>query len=236
MGLFLGLVDQRRKHGGNDLFSHMCRGAHGEETNRDAFVRVFLTIMFGAFDTTAAALTSMAYLLAKHPDWQERLRAEAVALAPNTLEVSALRKLEQLGWAWKETLRLMPVSSGMIRRNLREVQIAGHTLPAGTLVSPMTGALGRDTRWWKEPARFDPERFSPARAEEKQHPAIHLPFGGGAHACVGMQLADLEMRLFWQKMLTRCRFSLLKDYEARHTMTPLGCVSGAVALNLEALR
>jgi cytochrome P450 len=106
-------------------------------------------------------------------------------------------------------------------------------LPAGTFVAPMLGAIGRHPRWWKDPDRFDPERFSPARAEADQHPGIALPFGGGAHACIGKQLALVEMKLFWHAMLSRCRFALAKDYDARHTHTPMGCVSGKVELRLE---
>jgi cytochrome P450 len=230
---FLDLVDERRKHGGADLFSLMCQVEDRDGLSDDAVVRVFLTIMFGAFDTTSAAMTSMAYLLAKHPQWQERLRDEAGRIPAGGLDVASMRALRELEWAWKETLRLMPVSSFLPRRALRDVEVSGRMLPAGTLVAPMTGAIGRHAKWWKEPSKFDPERFSPERAEDKQHPGISNPFGAGAHACVGMQLANLEMKAFWHEFLGACRFSLEKDYEARHTHTPMGCVSGKVSLRLE---
>jgi cytochrome P450 len=230
---FLNLVAERRKDGGNDLFSLMCRVEDPDGLNDEAIVRVFLTVMFGAFDTTSAAMTSMAYLLAKHPEWQQRLRDEAQRIPPGGLDVSTLKTLRAHEWVWKETLRLMPVSSFIPRRALRDVEVCGHALPAGTLVAPMAGAIGRHPRWWKEPLRFDPERFSPERAEDKQHPGIYNPFGAGAHACLGMQLANLEMKAFWHKFLGACRFSLEKDYEARHTHTPMGTVSGAVSLKLE---
>ncbi|HEX5659781.1 MAG TPA: cytochrome P450 [Polyangiales bacterium] len=194
-------------------------------------MRIFLTVMFGAFDTTSFAVTSMAYLLAKHPDWQERLREEARTVPPE-LDWPSLQKLQQLEWAWKETLRLMPLTGSLPRRALCEVEVLGHRLPAGTYVGASVGGLGRDPRWWSRPLHFDPERFSPERAEDKRHPAIFLPFGAGAHACVGMQLATIEAKLLWHKLLTRCRFELAPDYRARHTFTPLGCVSGKVRLKL----
>ncbi|HEY1954726.1 MAG TPA: cytochrome P450 [Polyangiaceae bacterium] len=83
--------------------------------------------------------------------------------------------------------------------------------------------------------RSSTPRFSPERAEDKQHPGIYNPFGAGAHACVGMQLANVEMKLFWHRMLTSCRFRLARDYEARHTFSPLGTVSGDVRLGLSRL-
>jgi cytochrome P450 len=231
--IFMALAAERRDAvDKNDLFSHMVRGASPE--NDDAIVRVFLTIMFGAFDTTSVACTSMAYLLAKHPEWQERVRAEALAVT-GPLDAMGLRSLKELEWVWKETLRLMPVSGFVPRRSLRAVDVGGVTLPPGTFVGFMQGAIGRHPKWWSEPDRFDPERFSPDRAEDKQHAALQMPFGAGAHACIGNQLATMEMKLLFHRLLTSSRFSLAKDYEARHTFTPMGCVSGKVELRLAPL-
>jgi cytochrome P450 len=226
LATFRALVPVRRATGGDDLLSQLCRAGDDDE----AIVRTFLSVMFGAFDTTSAAITSMGYLLAKHPEWQERVRDEARQIPLGELDLAAMKKLPQLESVWKETLRLMPVASFVPRCALREVEVSGHVLPAGTFVGPMMGAIGRHPRWWKDPERFDPDRFSSGEAE--QHPGIALPFGGGAHACVGQQLALMEMKLFWHALLHRCRFSLAPDYDARHTHTPMGCVSGKVELQL----
>jgi cytochrome P450 len=235
---FLALVPERRKTGGEDLFSRMCTNDDTDGLGDEEIVRVFITIMFGAFDTTSAGLTSMAYLLAKHQDWQDRLRDEARAMGPSreALDVPAMKTMKHHEWAWKETLRLMPVNGYVPRCALRDVEIGGHMLAAGTLVMPMTGGIGRHPKWWTNPNEFDPSRFSPERAEDRRHPGIFNPFGGGAHACVGMQLANMEMKLFWHRLLTTCRLRLAPDYEARHTFSPLGIVSGKVRLTLEPLR
>lgn len=230
---FVALVPERRENPGVDLFSRLCAVTDNDGMTDEALVRVFVSIMFGAFDTTAAAMTSMAYLLAKHPEWQERLRAEAEAAGDAPLDVAAMKNMKEHEWAWKETLRLMPINSFLPRRALRPVTIAGHELPAGAFVAPMNGAIGRHPRWWKEPTKFDPARFSPERAEDKQHGGIFNPFGGGAHACIGMQLANMEMKIFWHRILRGCSFRLTRDYEARHTFTPMGMVSGHVGLTLE---
>jgi cytochrome P450 len=230
---FVALVPERRKRGGEDLFSRLCVVSEAEGLSDEAMVRVFITIMFGAFDTTSAAMTSMAYLLARHPDWQDRLREEACGLGTASRDVSVMRTMKLHEWVWKETLRLMPVTGFVPRRALRAVTVGGYALPAGALVMPMNGGIGRHPKWWKDPMKFDPERFSPERAEDKQHPGIFNPFGAGAHACVGMQLANMEMKLFWDRMLTACRFRLTRDYEANHTYTPIGIVSGKVSLTLD---
>lgn len=220
---FLALVPERRRNPGPDFFSHMCLAEDEDGLGDEAMVRVFVTVMFGAFDTTAAAMTSMAYLLARHPEWQARLREEGNA-QPDP------RKLVQTEHVWKETLRLMPVSSFLPRRALRATSILGHAIPTGTMVGAMNGAIGRHPAWWTRPDVFDPDRF--ARDEDRRLPIAWAPFGGGVHACVGMQLATLEAKVFFQRLLARASFRLARDYVARHVHTPMGSVSGAVDLVL----
>jgi cytochrome P450 len=232
---FLDLVPERREKGGADLFSRLCQVRDTDGLSDEAMVRVFITIMFGAFDTTSAGLTSMGYLLAKHPEWQERLRGEALAVGANAPDVAAMKKMTLTEWAWKETLRLMPVNGFLPRRALREVVLGGYRLAPGTFVAPMNGSIGHHPKWWSEPDKFDPERFSPERAEDQAHPGAYNPFGAGPHACVGMQLANMEVKMFWHRLLSSCRFRLTTDYVAGHSSTPMGIVTGAVDITLAPL-
>jgi len=228
---FLELVPARREAPGTDVFSRLC-AVKDSDMSDEAMVRVFVSIMFGAFDTTSAGMTSMAYLLAKHPEWQDRLRAEARSAGAAPIDVAAMKQMKEHEWVWKETLRLMPVNGFLPRRALRAVSVGGHDLPAGALVAPLNGGIGRHPRWYANPLVFDPERFSPERAEDRQHPGIFNPFGSGAHACIGMQLANMEMKIFWHRLLGAASIELETDYEARHTFTPMGIVSGPVQLAL----
>jgi cytochrome P450 len=226
---------ERRREGGTDLLSRLCQ-TRDEATwldDDDTRMRLFIAIMFGAFDTTSSGSASMAYLLCRHPDWQARLRDEALALSDRAPKADALKTLEQQEWVWKETLRLYPVAGFISRVALRDVTLGGARIPARALVAAMTGAASRDPKWWSDPLRFDPERFSPERAEDKRHKATFLPFGAGAHSCVGAQLAGVEVKTFWHALLTRCRIRLARDYEARHRYTPIGIVSGDVDVVFE---
>jgi cytochrome P450 len=87
----------------------------------------------------------------------------------------------------------------------------------------------------KKSSRHMPVVVDPALVGVLRHGIAYSMHGAGAHACVGMQLANMEMKVFWHELLTSCRFALADDYEGRHTHTPLGCVSGAVGLKLEPL-
>jgi len=196
-------------------------------------VRLFIGVMLGAFDTTSSALTSMAYILAKHPDWQERLRQEVLTVGADAVSPDDLKRFEQVDRVWRETLRLFPVAPDAPRVALRDVELGGLRIPAGTGVLALLGVAMQDPSWWTEPARFDPDRFDPARAEDKRHKGLFLPFGAGAHACIGAQLANAEVKSFWHAMLTRCRFRLDPAYEGHHQFLPLGTVSGDVGLRVE---
>jgi cytochrome P450 len=233
---FRPLVEERRTGNGRDLFSLLCkesRGAHG--LDEDGVVRVFIGVLAAAFDTTSLGLSSMAYLLARHPEWQERLRDEAFAVSAGRISYDDTKRLGATDRAWKETLRLFPIAPHLPRVALRDVQLAEWRIPAGALVLAMVAPVLMDPAWWTDPPRFDPDRFSDERAEDRKHRGAFVPFGAGAHACVGLHLANVEARAFWHAMLTRCRFRLVKDYEARHSFNLLGVASGEVKLAIERL-
>jgi cytochrome P450 len=226
-------IPDRKARGGKDLFSRLCREVDDSAMAGDAMVRLFMNVMLGAFDTTSAGLTSMAYLLAKYPHWQEQLRVEAMATLGEPLTAARVQEMETTDRAWRETLRLYPVVGGIPRRALRDTEVGGLRVPAGTMVFAMVGPAQRDGDWWTSPRQFDPDRFSPERAEDKRRPGLFIPFGAGPHACIGQQLSTLEAKAFWATMLSRCSFRLARDYTPRHTYTPMGMVSGDVDLVVE---
>jgi cytochrome P450 len=231
-----GRIAERRASGGKDLFSRLCSESGGPSwLDDDALVRLFLGLMLGAFDTTSSAMASMGYLLAKHPDWQERLRQEARAVGPQPISYDDTKRLEATDRVWRETLRLFPVAPDVPRVALRAIDLGKWHVPAGAGIFPLLGAVMHDASWWTDPHRFDPDRFTEARAEDKKHKGLFLPFGAGVHACIGAQLANLEVKAFWHTMLTRCRFRLEPDYDAHHRHMPLGIVSGDVAIRVERL-
>jgi cytochrome P450 len=227
-------VSERRARGGKDLFSRLCCESGGPAwLDDDGLVRLFLGVMLGAFDTTSSAMASMGYLLAKHPDWQERLREEAMAVGRGPTSYEGTKRLETADRVWRETLRLFPVAPDVPRVALRDVDLGSWRVPAGAGVFPLLSAAMQDAGWWTDPKRFDPDRFTETRAEDKKHKGLFLPFGAGAHACIGAQLANLEVKAFWHTMLTRCRFRLEPDYDGHHQHMPLGIVSGDVRIRVE---
>jgi cytochrome P450 len=230
-------IAARRAAGGDDLFSRLCAKAVQSEVvfDDDGLVRLVIGVMSAAFATTSSGVASMAYLLAIHPEWQDRMREEAFAVSRGRVSFEDSKQLEVSARVWKETMRLYPIAPYCARRALRDVELGPWKIPAGTFVIALIAAVMQDGSLWDDPLRFDPERFSEARAEDKKHKGYFLPFGTGAHTCVGMHLANAEVKAFWHAMLTRCRFRLEHDYRGRHTYLPAGIVSGDVKLRIERL-
>jgi cytochrome P450 len=90
--------------------------------------------------------------------------------------------------------------------------VLGHYLPAGALVgvSPTTNHLTPEC--WTDPMKFDPERFNDKRREDKSHRYAWMPFGGGAHKCIGLHFGTLEVTALLHEMLRAHRWSVLAGY------------------------
>jgi len=226
-------IAARRSGEAPDLFSRTCRAAPEIDwVDDDTLFSCFVGVMMAAFDTTSMGVINMAYLLATHPEWQDRLYEEGRDL-PARLTSDELKQLEQCDRAWRETLRRYTIAPFLPRRPLCDVELAGHHIPAGAMVGVMIAPLHLDPEVWTAPERFDPDRFSPERAEDRRKRGAYLPFGAGAHACIGAQLSTMEAKAFWHAFLRRARIRLARPYVARHEIRPLGAVSGDVELIVE---
>lgn len=124
---------------------------------------------------------------------------------------------------------------GYLRKTVKETSFKGFEIPADTLVFIGPSYTHRMRAWWSNPDDFDPGRFSPERAEHKQHPFQWIPFSGGAHTCMGMQFAYLQAKAIVFYMLNRFRFRFAPGYRPRYKQIPLPKPSDGLRLVLEPL-
>jgi cytochrome P450 len=228
---------RRRREPGPDLLSRLCaaRGEAGELLGDEDIVDQMIFLLMAAHDTTTITLTNIVYRTARHPDWQERLRTASRALGDPAPGLDGLDTLDDMSWVMKESLRLVAPVPGMPRRLTRDVRFQDFTLPAGALVSISPWATHYDPRYWREPERFDPERFSPARREDKGHPFQWVPFGGGAHMCIGLHFGQMEVKAILHQMLLRFRWHVPEGYEMPQDFTSLPIPKDGLPVTLEAL-
>ena len=91
---------------------------------------------------------------------------------------------------------------------LRDFNWKGHNIPAGTSLALNPGVTMLSPELYTNPTTFDPDRFSPERAEDRVHRFAWTPFGGGAHKCIGMHFANMQVKLFIATLLRQRRISL----------------------------
>ncbi|MGC7255191.1 cytochrome P450 [Mycobacteroides abscessus subsp. massiliense] len=200
----------RQKTEGADMLTALC---HAETDEGDAFtdtdiVNHMIFLMMAAHDTTTSTTTTMAYYLAANPKWQERVRDESDRLGDGPLDIDSLEKLESLDLVMNEALRLVTPLPFNIRSTVRDTDLLGFHIPAGTMINIWPGMNHRLPELWTEPDKFDPDRFSEPRNEHKRHRYAFSPFGGGAHKCIGMVFGQLEIKAVMHRLLRRYRFEL----------------------------
>lgn len=204
-----------------DLLSRLARArtADGDLLPVDEVVDHMVFLLLAAHDTTTSTLAMMLWQLARHPGWQDRVAAEASALAGAPVTLANHADLVGTTLVMDEALRLSPPVPFSPRVAMADLEIDGVHVPAGTAVNTAAVSLHRHPRWWTEPDRFDPDRFAPGRAEQAQHSHLFVPFGGGAHLCLGNHVAELMVKSVVARLLARHR--LTADPDARVVFQPV---------------
>jgi cytochrome P450 len=165
-----------------------------------------MTLFLAGHETTANALTWAWYLIARNPDVEQRLQAEVDALAHEPT-FDDLPRLEYTRRVVAETIRLYPPAYAIGRRAIGAYMIGAYELPARTLVLVSPYLVHRDGRWWPEPERFDPERWSPDQVAARPK-FSYFPFGAGTRICIGEQFAWTEAVLVLATIAQRWRLWL----------------------------
>ncbi|GAB2593749.1 cytochrome P450 [Spirosoma areae] len=200
-----GVIDQRRQNSPGDASADdllgMLLSAEDEETGEgmsDQQLRDECVTLFAAgHETTAVSMAWTIHLLTQHPDVLARLRAESRSVLGDVRlpQPDVFRALPYTMQVIQESLRLYPPAWIMSRLAHNDDHIGPYTIPAGSTALVCPYLLHRDPRSWKNPDRFDPERFA-AGGEKDQLPAYaYLPFGGGPRLCIGNQFALMEMQI-----------------------------------------
>ncbi|WP_024516469.1 cytochrome P450 [Bradyrhizobium sp. Tv2a-2] len=215
----------RRKRGGEDLFSQLCQATHedGALLSEQDIIDHMSFLMMAAHDTLTSSLTSFVGELAAHPEWQDKLRNEVAGLGLGTDAPTGLDHLDALPlteMAFKEALRKKPPVPSMPRRAVRDFTFMGYAVPAGTLVAvnPLYSHHMPDI--WIDPDSFDPTRFAD-EAQRNRHRFAFVPFGGGAHMCLGLHFAYMQAKCFARHFLQNLTVALPEGYKPAWQMWPI---------------
>jgi cytochrome P450 len=183
---------------------------------RDALV----SLIAAGYETTTNTLVWTLYLLSEHPSICRGVQAELASVLGGRMPTPAdLPSLTFLDQVIKESMRLYPSAWTQGRCAVRDFELDGYTIPAGTLLLFSQWALHRNPDLWPDADCFRPERWNPR--SQNTTPWAYFPFGGGSRICLGKSLAQLELFLVLPIILQRYAPRVLAD----HRVEPLPLIT-----------
>jgi cytochrome P450 len=187
------IIHEHRERGtdNGDLLSMMLFAEGGGMT--DAQVRdEAMTLLLAGHETVGNALTWTWYLLSQNPGAEEKLHEELDRVlggrAPRMEDIPQLRYTEMV---FSESMRLLPPAWALGYQAICATKIGGYDIPKGSIVNMVQYLMHRDPRYWEDPEKFIPERFTP-EAKAARPRFAYFPFGGGPRQCIGEPFAWME--------------------------------------------
>ncbi|KAM7002396.1 thromboxane-A synthase [Tautogolabrus adspersus] len=170
----------------------------------DEIVGQAFVFLLAGYETSSNTLAFTCYLLALHPECQSRVQEEVddFFTRHESPDYSNVQELKYLDMVISEALRLYPPGFRFARDIDNDCVLNGQLLPKGATLEIPAGFLHYDPEHWPEPEKFIPERFTP-EARANRHPFVYLPFGAGPRNCVGMRLAQLEIKMALVRLFRR---------------------------------
>jgi len=185
-----------------------------------------LTIFLAGHETTATALSWTWHLLARNPEAEVRLHAElAAVLAGRAPTAGDLPRLPCTRAVLAESMRLYPPAWTIGREPKEAFEAGGYRIRAGSVVLVSPWIVHHDPRWWPDPMRFDPDRWTAEREAELPRFA-YFPFGGGPRKCIGEGFAWTEGILVLATLAQRWKLRHAADAQVGRqpliTLRPMG--------------
>lgn len=210
------IINDRRRSGEDqgDLLSMLLKATDedGSQLSDQQLRDEVMTIFLAGHETTALTLSWAWYLLAQNRETEEKFHAElAEVLGGRLPTMEDLPRLSYTEKIAKESMRLYPPAYALGREAIKECEIGGFRVPAGAQLFMFQWATQRDPRFFAEPNRFYPERWTEEFTKHLPKYA-YFPFGGGPRACIGNYFAMMEIILLLATIGQRFRFSLVPDH------------------------
>ena len=212
------LIEERRGSGEDrgDLLSMLLlaqdtEGDGGQMTNTQLRDEV-MTIFLAGHETTANALTWTWYLLSQNPESEAKLHEETYRVLGTRLPAfEDVARLKYAEMVLAESMRLFPPAWAIGRLALNEFEIGGYVVPRKSLVLMSQYVMHHDPRYFPEPFRFDPERWTP-EARESRPQFSYFPFGGGPRRCIGESFAWMEGILLLATLAQQWQMRLVANH------------------------
>jgi len=216
--LLLGIIKDRREGKGSAEFDFLSMYLQATDKDGQFFTDAelldeLMTLIVAGFETSANTLNWVWYLIARNPDVEEKLIAEAGEHLPGIAALSAesLAAMEYTQQVLEEALRLYPPVWLFTRRAHELDELDDFDVAPDTDIYLSPFILHRTEHYWNDPDQFDPSRFEPTDKPKNDRP--FFPFSLGPRRCLGEYFSFLEMKVHIGLLLPRFRMQLVDDKE-----------------------
>ncbi|WP_439026845.1 cytochrome P450 [Haloarchaeobius sp. DT45] len=207
------IIEERRADPGDDVVSALlaAEDEDGRTMSDEQLRDEVMTLFLAGHETTALSLSFTFFVLAQHPDIEQKLVAELdETLDGQPPTVADLADLPYLERVVKESMRLYPPVHAIIREPTEDVVFDGYRVPAGSPISMPQWTVHRDPEHYDDPMAFRPDRWTDDFEDELPRYA-YFPFGGGPRRCIGDRFAMMEARLVLARILQAYHLELVSE-------------------------
>jgi cytochrome P450 len=220
------IIARRQAEGGRggDLLGRLLDARDpetGEPMTMEQLINNLLTLLEAGHETTARALSWTLYLMARAPEWQDRVRAEVLSVcADGPIEAEHIAALPLTQQVLKESMRLYPPVPAITRIAVQDTRLGDQDIWKHSFIVIPIFCVHRHKMLWSDPARFDPARFEPER--EAAYPRTQfMPFGAGPRVCLGSSFAMAEATVILASLIRAARF----EWDGKHSPEPVSRVT-----------
>jgi len=213
--LYKDIINLLLQDQANDYFSTSKNneGVNIARNNRQQLRDNVMTIFLAGHETVANALRWTFYLLSQNPKEEKMLHNEVDSVFHDEDNVASvakdISKLEYTQRVFAESMRLYPPAWAIGRQAIKDCKIGGYVIPAGSSILMSQYLMHHDFRYFPQPERFDPERWSPQ--EKAKRPRFsYFPFGGGVRSCIGETFAWTEGILVIATIARRWKMQVMR--------------------------
>ncbi len=209
------IAERRRGQGSSHDLLSLLIAARDEETGEGLSDKELrdqaITIIGAGYETTTQALAWTWYLLAKHPEIENKLHAEiSNVLGGRTPTFEDLPNLKYTLMVFQEAMRLYPPAWAISRAAIEADEIGGYRVPANSEILLLPYITHRHPKYWEKPEEFYPEHFLPEKVAARPRFA-YFPFGGGPRQCIGNNFALMEAQLIIATVAQKYRLRLTDE-------------------------
>jgi len=213
--LIMAYVDQRRKEESKyaDMLQILLEIPYntGELMTDDQVMIETLQLLVAGNETSSNVLSWTFYLLAKHPEYINKIRKEIeVVFGKEKIDYAGLHKLDLTVNVLDEAMRLYPPFWMIDRVALNDDDINGIHISKDTMVVPYIYGVHHNAAIWNNPENFDPSRFDKIN-KGNRHSFAHIPFGGGPRVCIGQNMSMMQILLVLMTVVRKYDFKLSED-------------------------